>query len=114
MQHALGTKKALSLAYHPQTDGQTERLNHILEDMLRACVLNFKGSWDDHLPLVEFSYNNGYQDSLRMSLFEALYGRICNTPISQSDRVNIVLIGPDMLAEMEHEIQVIKKNLKEK
>jgi hypothetical protein len=69
MQRALGTKQALSSAYHPQTDGQTERLNQVLEDMLRACILNFKGSWDDHLPLVEFSYNNSYQSSIGMAPF---------------------------------------------
>ena len=60
-QEALGTKLNLSTAYHPQTDGQTERVNQILEDMLRACVLDFGGSWEDHLHLVEFTYNNSYQ-----------------------------------------------------
>jgi len=62
--------------------------------------------------LVEFAYNNGYQESLKMSLFEALYGWSCNTPISWSDPVNRVLIGPDMLVDMEYEMRVIKKNLK--
>lgn len=60
---ALGTQLAMSTAYHPQTDGQTERVNRVLEDLLRACILDFGGSWDKHLPLVEFSYNNSYQAS---------------------------------------------------
>ena len=68
--------------------------------------------WEEYLPLVEFTYNNAYQESLRMGSFKALYGQSCNTPIGWSDLVNMVLIGPDMLADMEHEIQVIKKNLK--
>jgi len=63
-------------------------------------------------PLVEFAYNNEYQESLKMSPFETLYGWSCNTPISWGDPMNKVLIGPDMFAEMEHEMQVIKKNLK--
>ncbi|GKB17201.1 putative reverse transcriptase domain-containing protein [Tanacetum coccineum] len=64
MQEALGTRLDMSTAYHPQTDGQSERTIQTLEDMLRACVLDFRGSWDVHLPLVEFSYNNSYHSSL--------------------------------------------------
>jgi hypothetical protein len=70
----LGTHLIRSLAYHPQTDGQTERVNQIIEDILRACVLNDDLKWDKHLPLAEFSYNNSYQESIKMSSFEALYG----------------------------------------
>jgi hypothetical protein len=71
-----------SSAYHPQTDGQTERVNQILEDMLRACVLNYPNKWDKCLSLVVFSYNNSYQESLRMTPFEALYGHRCRTPVN--------------------------------
>jgi transposase InsO family protein len=71
---SLGTKLLHSSAYHPQTCGQTERVNQILEDMLRACVLEFPQKWDDCLPLAEFSYNNSYQESIKMAQFEALYG----------------------------------------
>jgi hypothetical protein len=78
----LGTKLLRSLAYHPQTSGQTERVNQILEDMLRACVLEFPQKWDDCLPLAEFSYNNSYQASIKMAPFEALYGRRCHTPLN--------------------------------
>ncbi|GKE26348.1 hypothetical protein Tco_1441732 [Tanacetum coccineum] len=76
-----GTYLDMSTAYHPQTDGQSERTIHTLEDMLRACVLNFWGSWDVHLPLVEFSYNNSYHSSVRCAPFEALYDRKCRSPI---------------------------------
>jgi hypothetical protein len=72
---SLGTKLLHSLAYHPQTSGQTERVNQILEDMLRACVLEFPQKWDNCLPLTKFSYNNSYQESIKMAPFEALYGR---------------------------------------
>ena len=79
LQFALGTSLLLSTAYHPQTDGQSERTIQILEDMLRACVLDFRGSWEDHLPLVEFAYNNSYQSSIEMAPYEALYGRPCRS-----------------------------------
>ena len=70
-----------STAYHPQTDGQTERTNQVLEDMLRACAIQYGTSWDKCLSYAEFSYNNSYQASLKKSPFEALYGRKCRTPL---------------------------------
>ena len=70
-QSALGTRLNLSTAYHPQTDGQTMRVNHVLEDMLRACVISFGKSWEKYLPLAEFSYNNSYQASLQMEIGRA-------------------------------------------
>ena len=84
LQESLGTKLIRSSAYHPQIDGQTERINQILEDMLRACAIQYGKNWDKCLPLVEFSYNNSYQASLKMALFEALYGQRCRTPLSWS------------------------------
>ncbi|GKF18757.1 putative reverse transcriptase domain-containing protein [Tanacetum coccineum] len=81
MQEALGTRLDMSTAYHPQTDGQSERIIQTLEDMLRAYVLDFGGSWDVHLPLVEFSYNNSYHSSVICAPFEALYGRKYRLPI---------------------------------
>ncbi|KAD3068433.1 hypothetical protein E3N88_36313 [Mikania micrantha] len=77
----MGTRLCLSTAYHPQTDGQTERTIQTLEDMLHACVIDFGGNWDDHLPLVEFSYNNSYHASIGMPPYEMLYGRRCRTPL---------------------------------
>jgi hypothetical protein len=76
---AFGTHLIHSLAYHPQTDGQAEQVNQILEDMLRACVMEQQGNWDKDLPWTEFSYNNSYQESLEMAPFEFLYGRRCCT-----------------------------------
>ena len=73
-QKSLGTQVNLSTTFHPQTDGQAERTIHTLEDMLRACVIDFEGSWDDHIPLIEFAYNNSYHSSIQMTLYEALYG----------------------------------------
>ena len=77
----LGTRVDLTTAFHPQTDGQSERTIQTLEDMLRACVLDFGGSWAEHLPLVEFSYNNSFQASIQMAPYEVLYGRKCRSPI---------------------------------
>ena len=68
----------LSTTFNPKTDGQAERTIQIMEDMLRACLIDFKGSWHDHLPLIEFSYNN---NNIGMRLFEALYGRRCRSPV---------------------------------
>ncbi|GKC00786.1 putative reverse transcriptase domain-containing protein [Tanacetum coccineum] len=80
----------MSTAYHPQNDGQSERTIQTLEDMLRACVLDFEGSWDVHLSLVEFSYNNSYHSSVRCALFEALHGRKCRSPIMWAeDRLKV-------------------------
>ena len=77
----MGTRLAMSTAYHPQTDGQTERTIQTLEDMLRAIVMDFRMGWQDALPLVEFSYNNSFQTSIGMAPFEALYGRRCRSPL---------------------------------
>jgi transposase InsO family protein len=107
-----GTQLAFSTTYHPQTDGKTERVNMVLEDMLRMYAMHQPRKWEDYLPLVEFSYNNGYQESLKMIPFEALYGRKCNIPISWDNLVDWITLGPDMLKEMELEIAKIKQNLK--
>ena len=77
----MGTQLRFSIAFHPQTDGQSERTIHILEDMLRACVLEFEGNWDQHLSMLEFAYNNSYQNSIQMAPYEALYGRKCRSPV---------------------------------
>ncbi|GJU39896.1 putative reverse transcriptase domain-containing protein [Tanacetum coccineum] len=74
-QKVMGTRLDMSTAYHPETDGQSERAIQTLEDMLRACVIDFGNGWEGHLPLIEFSYNNSYHASIKAALFEALYGR---------------------------------------
>ena len=96
----LGIELAFSTSYHPNTDGQIKRVNKILEDMLRMYMMHQWWKWEEYLPLVEFAYNSGYQESLRMSLFEALYGWSCNTLVCWSDPINMVLIGPNMLADI--------------
>ncbi|GJX09198.1 putative reverse transcriptase domain-containing protein [Tanacetum coccineum] len=95
MQDALGTRLDMSTAYHPQTDGQSERTIQTLEDMLRACVLYFRGSWDVYLLLVEFSHNNSYHSSVRCTPFEALYGRKCRSLIMWVEVGEGQLIGPN-------------------
>src|ERR1043165_6710721 len=112
VQEALGTKLTFSTAYHPQTGGQTERVNQILEDMLRACALAYGSNWEDCLPYVEFSYNNSYQTSLQMAPFEALYGRKCRTPLNQSKTGEGKISGPDVLKEAEEQVCLIRDRLK--
>ncbi|KAK1618755.1 hypothetical protein QYE76_024272 [Lolium multiflorum] len=108
----LGTRLNFSTAYHPQTDGQTERVNQILEDMLRACVLEYGSKWEDCLPYAEFSYNNSYQASLQMAPFEALYGRKCRTPLNWSEVGESQVFGPDVLREAEEKVHKIREYLK--
>ncbi|GJR26448.1 reverse transcriptase domain-containing protein [Tanacetum coccineum] len=81
LQKALGTQLDMSMAYHPETDRQSERTIQTLEDMLRVCVIDFGKGWEKHLPLVEFSYNNSYHASIKAAPFEALYGRKCRSPV---------------------------------
>jgi hypothetical protein len=108
----LGTKLIRSSAYHPQTDGQTERVNQIVEGMLRACIIHFDKSWEKCLALPEFSYNNSYQASLKMAPFEALYGRGCRTPLNWSQVGERKFFGPALVKEAEERVEVIKENLK--
>jgi hypothetical protein len=111
LHEAMDTKLNFSSAYHPQTDGQTERVNQILEDMLRACALKDQKSWDKCLPYVEFSYNNIYQESLKMSPFEVLYGRRCRTPLFWNEPGENQVFGLEILREAERQVQVVRENL---
>ena len=88
------TKLNFITAYHPQTDGQIEIVNQVLEYMLRMYVMDKPTKWEDYLHLVEFAYNNGQQASLGMSPYEAVYGRRCTTPVSWDIPVNRVMLGP--------------------
>ncbi|GJT45608.1 retrotransposon protein, putative, ty3-gypsy subclass [Tanacetum coccineum] len=96
LQKALGTQLDMSKAYHPQTDGQSERTIQTLEYMLRACVINFGKGWDRHLPLVEFSYNNSYHTSIKDAPFEALYGRKCRSHVCWAEVGDAQLTSPEM------------------
>jgi hypothetical protein len=97
LHEVMDTKLNFSLAYHPQTDNQTERVNQILEDMLRACALKDKKSWDKSLLYAKFSYNNKYQESLKMSPFEVLYGHKCRTPLFWNELGENQVFGPEIL-----------------
>ncbi|GJW66759.1 putative reverse transcriptase domain-containing protein [Tanacetum coccineum] len=112
MQKALGTRLDMSTAYHPQTDGQSERTIQTLEDMLRACVIDFGGSWNIHLPLAEFSYNNSYHSSIHCAPFEALYGRKCRSPVLWAEIGDSGLIGPELVQETTDKVVVIRDRLK--
>ncbi|GJU16549.1 putative reverse transcriptase domain-containing protein [Tanacetum coccineum] len=112
LQEALGTRLHMSTAYHPQTDGQSERTIQTLEDMLRAYVMDFGGSWDTHLPLIEFSYNNSYHTSIKCAPFEALYGRKCRSPVIWTKVKKSQLIGPEIVQETTEKIVQIRERLK--
>ncbi|GJS67824.1 putative reverse transcriptase domain-containing protein [Tanacetum coccineum] len=112
MQEALGTRLDMSTAYHPQINSQSERTIQTLEDMLRACVLDFGGSWDVHLPLVEFSYDNSYHSSVKCAPFEAMYCRKCLSPIKWAEVIEGKLTGPALVQETTKKISQIKYRLK--
>nr|GEX18512.1 putative reverse transcriptase domain-containing protein [Tanacetum cinerariifolium] len=111
LNRALGTRLDMSTAYHPKTDGQSERTIQTLEDMLRACVLNFGKGWDKHLPLVEFSYKNSYHTSIKAAPFEALYGRKCRSPICWAEVGDRQLTGPEIIHETTQKIVQIKSRI---
>ncbi|WVZ51942.1 hypothetical protein U9M48_003039 [Paspalum notatum var. saurae] len=109
---SLDTKLRFSTAYHPQTDGQTKRTNQILEDMLRACVIQYGTSWDKCLPYAEFSYNNSYQASLKKSPFEALYGKRCRTPLFWNQTGKKQVFRPDIIQDAEQQLRIVEENLR--
>ncbi|KAK8671534.1 hypothetical protein V6N13_038128 [Hibiscus sabdariffa] len=102
----------VSTAYHPQTDGQSERVIHILEDMLWSCVIDFRGSWEDHLPLMEFAYNNSFQSSIQIAPYEALYGRKCRTPLYWMRLSERRVLGPELVQQTEDTVRVVRDRLK--
>ena len=112
-QRALGTKVKLSTTSHPRTDGLAERAIQTLEDMLRSCVINYKGSWDDHLPLIEFAYNNSFHASIGMTPYEAFYGRRCRSPIGWYEVGEASIIGPDLVYEVMEKVKCIRGKMKE-
>ncbi|GJR02714.1 putative reverse transcriptase domain-containing protein [Tanacetum coccineum] len=111
LQKALGTSLDMSTAYHPQTDGQSERTIQTLEDMLRACVIDFGNGWVKHFPLVEFSYNNSYHASIKAAPFEALYGRKCRSPVCWAEVGQVQLTGPELVQETTERIIQIKQRI---
>ncbi|WVZ92557.1 hypothetical protein U9M48_038608 [Paspalum notatum var. saurae] len=112
LHESMGTRLNFSSAYHPQTDGQTERTNQVLEDMLRACAIQYGTSWDKSSPYAEFSYNNSYQASIKMSPFQALYGRRCRTPLHWDEPGEKQLFGPEIIKDAERQVRMIQENLR--
>ncbi|GKC01859.1 putative reverse transcriptase domain-containing protein, partial [Tanacetum coccineum] len=108
---ALGTRLDMSKAYHPQTDSQSERTIQTLEDMLHACVLDFRKGWDKHLPLVEFSYNNNYHTSIKVAPFEVFYRRKFRSPICWAEVGYSQLTGPEIIHETTEKIVQIKSRI---
>ncbi|XP_069154646.1 uncharacterized protein [Solanum lycopersicum] len=108
----LGTQGNLSTTLHPQTDGQEKRTIQTLEDMLRACVIHFKDSWDDHLSLIKFVYNNNYHCSIQMTPYEALYGHRCRSHVGWFEVGQATLIGPDSVLYAMERVQLIRDRLK--
>ncbi|GKE37087.1 putative reverse transcriptase domain-containing protein, partial [Tanacetum coccineum] len=108
---ALGTQLDMSMAYHPETDGQSERTIQTLEDMLRACVIDFGKGWERHLPLVEFSYNNSYHASIKTAPFEALYGRKCRSSVCWAKVRDVQLTRPEIIHETTEKIVQIRQRL---
>ena len=99
----------MSTTFYPQTDGQSERTIQVLEDMVQACVLDYKGSWEEHLPLVEFA--NSYQASIQMAPYEALYGRICQSPICYIEVGESSIIGLDLIRDTSEKVGLIRQRL---
>jgi hypothetical protein len=112
LHETLDTQLHFSSDYHPQTDGQTKRVNQILEDMLRACALQYGRSWDKNLSYAKISYNNSYQESLMMAPFEMLYGRRCRTPLFWNETGEQKVFGPDVLQEAEKQVCMVRENLR--
>ena len=100
----------MSTAFHPQTHGQSERTIQTLEDMLRACVLDLKGRWEEHLPLVEFAYNNSYQASIQMAPYEALYGRPCRSPVYWTEVGERTTMGLELVKDTTEKEDLIRKH----
>ena len=102
----------MSSAYHPQTDGQSERTIQSLEDLLRTCVLDYLGAWDEVLPLVEFTYNNSFHTSIGIAPYEALYGRRCRTPLCWYQDGELVVVGPELLRQTTEKVKLIQERMK--
>ena len=106
-QRAMGTQLIMSTAFHPQTNGQSKRTIQVLEVMLRACVLDLKGGWEEHFPLVEFTYNNSYQASIQMAPYKALYGRPCRSLICWTEVGERSTTGPNLIRDTSEKVDLM-------
>nr|GFD18540.1 reverse transcriptase domain-containing protein [Tanacetum cinerariifolium] len=111
LQKALGTRLDMSTAYHLKTDSQSERTIQTLEDMLRTCAIEFGKGWVNHLPLVEFAYNNSYHASIKAAPFEALYGQKCHSPVCWTEVGEAQILGPELIQETTEKIVQIKQRM---
>ena len=107
----MGTQLRMSVTFHPQTDVQLERTIQVLEDMLRACVLGLKGSWEEHFPLVEFTYNNSYQARIQMAPYEGLYGRPCRSPVCWTNVGERSTTSSELIRDTSVKVELIRKCL---
>ena len=108
----MGTQIKLSTAYHPQTDGQSERTIQTLEDLLRACILDWGGDWEKHLAFAEFTYNNPYKASIGMAPFEALYGRPCRPPSCWLESIKAAIVRLEMVRKATQKMKLIQQRIK--
>jgi hypothetical protein len=111
LHNAMGTKLDMSVVFHPQTDGQSERTIQTLEDMLRACVLSWKGNCEDHLILAEFAYNNSYHANIKMTPYESLYGHKCISPLCWEVPSECLLVDPDWIQQTHDKVHQIRQNM---
>ena len=107
----MGTRLDFSTVFHLQTDGQSERTIQKFKDMLRMCIMDLVGSWNDHLPLVEFAYNNSYHINIKMATYEALYGRKCRSPLCWDEIGERELTGPEIIQDAAEKVDLIKRRL---
>jgi hypothetical protein len=112
LQEVWASQLRLSSAYHPQTDGQSERTIQSLEDLLRVCVFEQGGAWDSHLPLIEFTYNNSYHSSIGMASCEALFGRRCRTSLCWFESGESVVLGPEIVQQTTEKVKLIRGKMK--
>nr|GFC29789.1 putative reverse transcriptase domain-containing protein [Tanacetum cinerariifolium] len=110
-QNALGTRLDMSIVYHPETNGQSEKTIQTLEDMLHACAIDFGKGWVNHLSLVEFSYNNSYHATIKAAPFEALYGQKCHSPVCWTEVGEAQILGPELIQETTEKIVQIKQRM---
>jgi len=111
LQSAIGSKLTMSSAYHPRTNGQSERTIQSLEDLLRTCILDHLGAWDEVLPLIEFTYNNSFHASIGMAPYETLYGRRCRTPLCWYQDGEAVLVGPELLKQTTDKVRMVRDRM---
>ena len=101
-----------STTFHSATDGETERTIQVVEDMLQACVLEFQGSWKDHIALIEFSYNKSHHPTIGMAPYEAVHGRKCRAPICRADLRDEITVEPELLQKTMDQVQIIREKIK--